>query len=132
MEPSTVDRALPQIINGEFKPRILEYPNELKSMRDQMFGELIKNGGQLERPFDFLGGTWPGLAFRARWHCSQERSLRRFLPVVDYYVVCCGLQRRNSAADLVGTHPQVKIERYPPPAAPRRRNAGQGHDCLAA
>jgi len=42
MDPAAVSRELPAIIHGEFKPRILDYRNELKAMRDKMFGELVR------------------------------------------------------------------------------------------
>jgi len=42
IDPATVSRELPATIHGEFKPRMLDYRNKLKPMRDKMFGELAR------------------------------------------------------------------------------------------
>lgn len=101
MDPATIERALPQIIHGEFKPRILDYRNELKSVRDKMFGELVKKVSTLNVPsvsLAYLAGLSAPSAL-----ALFAASLAPAIPaVVDYYIARRALARKNSAAYLVG------------------------------
>jgi hypothetical protein len=101
MDPTTVERVLPQVIHGEFKPRILEYRNELKSVRDKMFGELIKKVATWNVPSISLAYL-AGLSIPSAVALFAGTLAPAIPAVVDYYVARRALQRKNSAAYLVG------------------------------
>ena len=101
MDPGAVERLLPQIIHGEVKPRILEYRNELKSARDKMFGELIKKVANWNVPSISLVYL-AGLSVPSAVALFAATLAPTIPAVVDYYMARRALQRKNSAAYLVG------------------------------
>ena len=104
MDPAAVGRELPAIIHGEFKPRTLEYRNELKAMRDRMFGQLVRKVTTWNVPSLSLAYV-SGLSVPAAIALFAGTLAPAVPTIVDYYVERRALRRENSAAYLVGLAP---------------------------
>jgi hypothetical protein len=104
MDPAAVSRELPAIIHGEFKPRILDYRNELKAMRDKMFGELVRKVTTWNVPSLSLAYL-SGLSVPAAIALFAGTLAPAVPAVVDYYIGRRALERKNSAAYLIGLMP---------------------------
>ena len=102
MDPAAVSRELPAIIHGEFKPRMLDYRNE--TMRDRMFGQLVRKVTIWNVPSLSLAYL-SGLSVPAAIALFAGTLVPAVPTIVDYYVERRALQRKNSAAYLVGLAP---------------------------
>ena len=101
IDPDELETAISGIINGEVRPRLIEYHNEMKLIRDKLFGDLVKKVT-----------TWemPTLSLAYLVNLNSASALAAFAsalapavqPVVDYYLRRREVRRRNSLAYLVG------------------------------
>lgn len=101
IDPEKAEREIPRIISTDVKPKLVAYRNELKSARDQVFGELIKKVTAWEMPtmsLAYLASLDLASAFAA-----FAAALAPAVPaVVDYFISRRELTRRNSMAYLIG------------------------------
>ncbi len=101
MDPASVESHLPRIIATQVAPRIVDYHNEMKTVRDKLFGDLIKKVAKWELPSISLAYLTnldlPGaLALFAA-------ALGPVIPtLVDYFQGRRQIARKNSMAYLVG------------------------------
>jgi hypothetical protein len=101
LDPDSVQAELPRIINTDVKPRLVEYRSEMKSVRDRLFGELVKKVAMWEVPslsLAYLASLEPAAAL-----AMFASALAPAIPaVVDYYRERRNVRRRNSMAYLAG------------------------------
>jgi hypothetical protein len=101
MDPPSVESHLPRIIATQVAPRIVDYRNEMKTVRDKLFGDLMKQVAKWELPSISLAYLTnldlPGaLALFAA-------ALGPVIPtLVDYFQGRRKIARKNSMAYLVG------------------------------
>lgn len=101
MDPAIVESHLPHIIATQVAPRIVDYHNEMKTVRDKLFGDLIKKVTKWELPSI-------SLAYLAKVDLASAMALftAALVPVVptlvDYFQDRRQITRKNSMAYLIG------------------------------
>lgn len=100
LEPSRVEKEIPKILDMELKPKLIQYQNEMKSVRDNLFGDLIKSVSRWEVP------TMSAVYFAG---INLSSALGAFAaltptipPLVDYFLKRREVNRRNSVSYLIG------------------------------
>jgi hypothetical protein len=101
IDPRNVEHETERIIRAEVQPKLVDYRNEMQSVRDRLFGDLLKRTVDLKVPslsLAFLAGLgWPA----AIASFAAGAAVAGVPPLVDYYTGRRDIGRRNSMSYLI-------------------------------
>jgi hypothetical protein len=106
-DPAHLDDEIKSILASEVNPRVRAYRNEMCTVRDRMFGSLIKKVIKWELPTLTLA-QWVGVS----WSTALTAFVGALIPavgpdLVDYVVGTRDVARKNALAYLVAVAPDV-------------------------
>lgn len=99
--PDRISTEAAKIIVTDVRPRLLELRNEMASVRDNLFGDLVKTVAKWEVPTISLAYI-VGLSVPTAMAAFASALAPAIPAVVDYFVKRRDLVRRNSLAYLIG------------------------------
>jgi hypothetical protein len=104
---SDAERKIQGLIKTEVQPRLLEYENEMKSIRDQLFGSLIKEITKWEIPT--LSIAYLSNLSTAGAIVAFVGALTPSIPhIVDYIQARRGVKRKHGLAYLIDIKKKAK------------------------
>lgn len=102
-----ISNEIPRLIAKKVSPRLIEYHNEMKTVRDKLFGNMIKTVTEWEfatLSVSYLSGlNWSEIII------AFIGALMPAIPgLVDYFQEKRDIQRRNSFAYMIGLKNELK------------------------
>ncbi len=97
-----VQREIGKIINQDVKPKIIEYENELITIRDKMFGDLLKNVSDWKAPTISLASTHFLSYLEALGIMASTLPAKIIPPITDYFQSKRSIKRKHSISYILG------------------------------
>lgn len=99
--------SIPRLLASEIAPKLHQYENEMKSVRDKLFGDLLKKLSTFEVPTLILSRV-AGLSLGDAAALFAGALLPAVPAIVDYFQKTAEVKRKHSQSYLIGLAKQVE------------------------